>query len=69
MGRIRGRIERLERSRGECPCCSGVVLCIGPDGQPTNGRTWREYGAGCPSCGRRPPTLRAVWDDEDERGA
>ena len=65
MGTLNGRVRRLEDLRsGRCLRCSDVVLCIDTDGEPMSARQWREYEAGCPVCGRRPPTLRVVWDED-----
>ena len=61
-----GRVKRLERLAGTCARCSEVVLCRDTDGEPMNADRWREFEAGCPACGRRPPTIRVVWDDEHE---
>jgi len=68
MGSLNGRVRRLEDLAREPGClrCSGVVLCIDTDGEPMSASQWREYEAGCPVCGSRPPTIRIVWDDEQE---
>jgi uncharacterized protein (UPF0276 family) len=66
VGRLNGRVKRLEDLAGTCTRCSGVVLCIDTDGKPMSARQWQEYEAGCPVCGRRPPTIRVVWDEEQE---
>ena len=64
------RLKKLETKAkpGKCRHCLGVVLRVDPDGSCANEREWREYEAGCPACGLMPPTIRMVWDDEDERG-
>ncbi len=65
MGRLNGRVKRLEDLAGRCQRCSGVVLCIGADGEPLSAHQWQGYEAGCPVCGRKPPTIRVVWDEEE----
>jgi hypothetical protein len=66
VGSLNGRVKRLEGLAGACTRCSGVVLCIGADGEPMSAHQWQGYEAGCPVCGRKPPTIRVVWDEEQE---
>ena len=68
MASLNGRVRRLEDLARVPSClrCSEVVLCIDTDGEPMNARQWREYEDGCVMCGKRPPTIRIVWDDEQE---
>jgi hypothetical protein len=66
VGSLNGRVKRLEGLAGTCARCSGVVLCRDTDGEPMNAEAWQEYETGCPVCGRRPPTIRVVWDEEHE---
>jgi hypothetical protein len=66
---LNGRVRRLESDLARepsCLRCSGVVLCIDTDGEPLNSPLWQEYEDGCPVCGAVPPTLRVVWDEEQE---
>jgi hypothetical protein len=66
VGSLNGRVKRLENLAGTCTRCSGVILCIGADGEPMSAHQWQGYEAGCPACGKRPPRVRVVWDDEHE---
>jgi hypothetical protein len=69
MGSLNGRVKRLEdRSRGNCPRCSAVVLYLDTDGEPTGAHQeeYREFEAGCPACGRTPPVIRVVFEDAPE---
>jgi hypothetical protein len=68
MAGVERKLKRLEGLAGRCPRCTGVVLCIDTDGQPMNAEAWQEYEAGCPACGREPPRIRVVWDEEGDYG-